>query len=116
LVFRIDCRYPLGYRSRVGTARRAATVRPVLTLAEVKKALGGMSKTTLWRLIETGQFPAPLQVSPQGKVWLEDDVKWYVHGLEIVGRLEKKLFQPVSTPDQPVSSSPVGLESRKSRG
>jgi predicted DNA-binding transcriptional regulator AlpA len=90
-----------------------------MTLPEVRKALGGLSKSSLLRLIADGTFPAPLRVTAQGRVWLEADVLWYLHGLEIESRLNKFLNQPVpaGTSGTQVNETPeLGIASRKIRG
>ena len=33
-----------------------------------------LSRTTIWRLVRDGRFPAPLQISPGRKAWREDDI------------------------------------------
>jgi predicted DNA-binding transcriptional regulator AlpA len=72
--------------------------RRVLTLAEVRRALGGIGKSSLYRLIQEGLFPEPLPVTAQGRVWLEADVNWYLQYLEMGGRLRGRRPQPPGPP------------------
>lgn len=49
----------------------------VLRLSEVCDRLG-MSRTTLWRLIQNGTFPKPIKLSPRIFVWLESSLTAYI--------------------------------------
>lgn len=96
-----------------------ASHRRVLNLAEVRKALGGIGKTGLYRLIEAGEFPAPLPITAQGRAWLEWDVLWYLHGLELGERLKKnqsQLVPPGSNQTHLDETAVESIEKKKSRG
>ena len=44
-----------------------------------------MSRSTLWRLVKTGQFPAPLKVGgPNGRAvrWLREDIEEWIADLQ----------------------------------
>jgi prophage regulatory protein len=69
-------------------ANRAATlvdqnlVRPdalprIVSPKEVQRALG-MSKSTLWRWVQVGQFPKPAKIGPGRIGWLETDVATWI--------------------------------------
>lgn len=39
-----------------------------------------ISNSTLYRLIDAGQFPAPVQVSPRNVAWVEHEIdEWIAH-------------------------------------
>lgn len=50
-------------------------------------ALLGVKEDTLKGLIEAGQFPAPLLVSPKHRRWERKCVLWYLWGLELGPRI-----------------------------
>ena len=37
-------------------------------------AIVPVSPTTLWRMVKRGKFPAPVFISPNKKVWFENEV------------------------------------------
>ena len=46
----------------------------LLTVQEVDR-LHPVSRTTRWRMVKRGEFPAPLQISPGRVAWKESDVR-----------------------------------------
>jgi prophage regulatory protein len=46
---------------------------PFLRLPEVA-VQSGLSKTTIYRLIKTGDFPAPKRIGPRASAWLSSTV------------------------------------------
>lgn len=49
---------------------------PILRLHDVK-ARCALSKTTIYRLIESGLFPKPIRLGPNSVGWLSDELdKW----------------------------------------
>jgi len=45
----------------------------------------GISSTTLWRMIQRGEFPAPIQISPRRVGWLEEDVDQWIEKRKLRG-------------------------------
>jgi len=41
----------------------------------------GLSRTTLYRMIKAGAFPAPRQISYRAVAWVESDITAWVEGL-----------------------------------
>jgi len=51
---------------------------------EVRKMLG-VSKTTLWRMVQAGAFPRPVEITERNRGYLLDDVQaWMLARLEAV--------------------------------
>ena len=50
----------------------------ILRVAEVQARVGGIGRTTIYRWIRDGVFPAPRQVGPHTVGWLEADVDAWV--------------------------------------
>ena len=44
------------------------------------------SPTTLWRMVKGGEFPSPVFISPNKKVWFEDEVIAWQSALDEHGR------------------------------
>ena len=58
--------------------------KKLLRIADVLETTS-MSRSTLWRLVKTGQFPAPLKVGgPNGRAvrWLRVEVEEWIGNLE----------------------------------
>ena len=45
----------------------------VLRLPDVLERVG-LSKSTLWRLINDGEFPEPIKLGPRASGWIEEEV------------------------------------------
>ena len=45
----------------------------VLRLHEVVTRVG-LSKSTLWRYIKDGEFPAPIKLGPRASGWIEHEI------------------------------------------
>ena len=61
-----------------------ATVRKqIMPMREVLETLG-VSKTTLYRWIHAGTFPAPLILGPQKRAWRESDISAWLASLQTV--------------------------------
>lgn len=57
-----------------------------LRLPEVKDRVG-LSRSQIYRLIQTGGFPAPLKLSRQVSVWPDQDItRWQLDTLVAAGR------------------------------
>jgi len=57
-----------------------------LRLPEVKDRVG-LSRSQIYRLVQAGDFPAPLKLSPQVSVWPDGDiVRWQSEALQKAGR------------------------------
>lgn len=46
----------------------------VLPVNEVRRRLGNISRTTLWRAVQLGHFPAPARISARRIGWAEHQV------------------------------------------
>jgi prophage regulatory protein len=44
-----------------------------------------LSRTTIWRLVRSGEFPPPVKVGGRATCWLESEVVAYLQGLKRVG-------------------------------
>ena len=58
----------------------ARSGRVLLRRPEVLRRVGLKSPVTLWRWVETGDFPAPVKLNPDGTLcaWREDEVDAWV--------------------------------------
>jgi prophage regulatory protein len=49
----------------------------LLNLRQVQAKIGGITRTTIWRWVRAGQFPAPVALGAQRIAWREDVIdKW----------------------------------------
>lgn len=62
---------PLGPED--GKAKDASEMRRLLSLKDVKICTT-LSRSTIYRLISTNQFPKPLAVSPNRRAWRVSDI------------------------------------------
>jgi predicted DNA-binding transcriptional regulator AlpA len=53
-----------------------------------------METKTLRRLIETGEFPRPLQPSPGIQVWSDEDIEYYRLRMQLRPRLRPSRKKP----------------------
>jgi prophage regulatory protein len=53
----------------------------LLTAAEVLKLTGYKSRTTLWRRVKAGTFPAPVALSSHATRWPSDAVEAHLRAL-----------------------------------
>lgn len=51
-------------------------------------AITGLSRTTIWRLERSGQFPCRRQLSPGAVGWLWEDVNVWLESRQEVGKRE----------------------------
>ncbi|MFB3111810.1 MAG: helix-turn-helix transcriptional regulator [Gemmatimonadales bacterium] len=58
----------------------------ILPLKEVQFRTGGKSRTTLWRDVRAGRFPAPVKVGPNRIGWLESEIEDWQENLPRVWR------------------------------
>lgn len=68
-------------KKQEAVAAVAAASPPVQVLleAEVRRRLGGIVHSTLWRWIRKKQFPAPIKLGPGRKIaWFESDIDTYL--------------------------------------
>lgn len=54
-----------------------------LNKKEVRKAVGNVSDTTIWRWVQQGIFPSPRRVGPNRLGWLSNDIKDWIESREI---------------------------------
>ena len=45
----------------------------------VRKAVGGIGKTTLWRWVRDGHFPKPVRLGANCVAWRADDVNQWIN-------------------------------------
>jgi prophage regulatory protein len=59
-------------------------MKPERILRETEVRLrSGLSRTTRWRLIQSGQFPAAIKLSAHAVGWRESDIQsWIEHRLQ----------------------------------
>ena len=58
--------------------------KPLLRLidwSELRRRIP-LSRSTVWRLIRKGRFPAPLKISPGRVAWREDDIQAWMDGAD----------------------------------
>ena len=58
--------------------------RKIIRAAEVLEMIG-LSRTTLWRLVKAGKFPAPLKLSVRARGWRLSDVEAWLDSRERFG-------------------------------
>jgi prophage regulatory protein len=51
------------------------TIKPILVDIENVIALTGLKKTTIWKLINNGDFPKPRQASDRSSRWLVREIE-----------------------------------------
>jgi predicted DNA-binding transcriptional regulator AlpA len=56
------------------TAKKLGTILKLLSWSELRKVVP-LSRSTVWRRVRDGRFPAPLQISPGRVAWREDDIR-----------------------------------------
>ena len=52
------------------------------------RAATGLSRTTVWRLEATGQFPKRRKLGQRSVAWLQSEIAIYIESRAIVGRSE----------------------------
>lgn len=67
---------------RIGDGE-SSTARAMIRLKEVMKRTG-KSRTTIWRNVRAGTFPAPVSTGPQSIAWFEDEVQEWQDSLKRV--------------------------------
>jgi prophage regulatory protein len=67
--------------------RRMLNEKQVLEIVPV-------SRTTLYRMIKAGQFPEPTYISPNRRVWFEDEIIAWQNGIN--GRRRGRWQHPTS--------------------
>jgi prophage regulatory protein len=50
----------------------------LISFRELSKRLGGLSRTTIWRMHRRGDFPQPVPVSPGRVLWDEAAVEAWI--------------------------------------
>jgi prophage regulatory protein len=70
------------------TKKRAAP-RRMLNLEEVLKVVP-VARSTLQRMVRRGLFPAGKQISPNRRVWYEDEVLQWQDDLPQAGKRQRK--------------------------
>jgi len=52
-------------------------------LLSVKEVMArtGLGRTTLWRRVRNGEFPAPRQLGPRRTAWIESEVNEHLNNL-----------------------------------
>ena len=65
----------------------APTQTLILRKSEVRRRVGGVSGTTLWRWQREGKFPKHLQIGPNTVGWRESDIEaWIAERAAAAGR------------------------------
>ncbi|MNJ39107.1 Prophage CP4-57 regulatory protein (AlpA) [compost metagenome] len=59
------------------------------------RAIAGISRTTAWRMQQTGDFPAPVPVSPGRVAWWESELTAW--------KAARRLARPLAPPSKPRS-------------
>ena len=57
----------------------------LLTAKEVLVMTGYKSRTTLWRRVKSGEFPAPIALSANATRWKREEVEAWVEALPTIG-------------------------------
>ncbi len=59
-----------------GSAQMSLEHSPSRRLLRAKAVMArmGWSRTTLWRRVRAGEFPAPVQTGPNAVAWFDDEV------------------------------------------
>ena len=57
----------------------------LLTTKEVLVMTGYKSRTTLWRRVKSGEFPAPIALSANATRWKSEEVEAWVEALPAIG-------------------------------
>ncbi|WP_166804972.1 helix-turn-helix transcriptional regulator [Nitrosococcus wardiae] len=55
--------------------------RKVLLAPELRKAIGGIHESTLWRWMKQGKVPSPIILPSGKKAWLVDEVDAWLKSL-----------------------------------
>jgi len=58
----------------------------LLALPAVQAKVGGLSKSTLWKLVKTAEFPAPIRITANRVGWLESEVDAWIARRRLRGR------------------------------
>jgi prophage regulatory protein len=58
--------------------------RRILRWAQLKEIVP-LHRTTIWRKVQTGQFPEPVQLSERASGWREEDVRAWINKLRPKG-------------------------------
>lgn len=75
------------------------------------KVISGLSRTTVWRLQKTGDFPASVQVSPNRVGWWQSEILEWRRS-----RLPRRLPEPRPVPPSSDRSPPLLRPIRKPEG
>lgn len=54
-----------------------ATAARLMSFAELQTRIGGLSRTTIWRMVRKGEFPAPRRVGGRA-LWSDADVTAWI--------------------------------------
>ena len=52
----------------------------LISFGELSERLGGISRSTIWRMHRRGDFPRPISISPGRVLWDESAVDQWVEG------------------------------------
>jgi prophage regulatory protein len=58
----------------------------LLPLPAVQAKVGALSKSTLWKLVKTREFPAPIRITANRVGWLESEVDAWIARLRLRAR------------------------------
>ncbi len=50
----------------------------LISFPEVQALTGGLSRTTIWRLVRSGRFPTPVFITERRKAWYASEVLEWV--------------------------------------
>jgi predicted DNA-binding transcriptional regulator AlpA len=59
---------------------QASKPNRLISFRELSDRLGGLSRTTIWRMQRRGDFPRPIPISPGRVCWDESAVDQWVEG------------------------------------
>ena len=81
----------------------------LLNIKTLLDVIDGFSETTIWRLIKSGEFPAPKIIGAQGRRWRREDIEFWAEDPETYQeRLTIKLAKESSAPAAaPTTHKPV---------
>jgi prophage regulatory protein len=58
-------------------------VEPLLTCKEIQTLTGIKSRSTIWRRVKLGTFPAPVRMGENALRWRDQDVRIWLESLPV---------------------------------
>lgn len=62
-----------------GVTDTPVEVVPLLREQVVRKTVGGIGRTTLWRWVREGRFPKPIRLGANCIAWRADDINQWIN-------------------------------------